>query len=239
MTMHVCVSVSVRTHRNYACFTLKDMKRREHNEDKNKAFQTKDESLASQRLSKKRRLSAPDEIKNKEDYRTSKRQWIEKSPENSPSASSDSDDSSSSSNSSSNWSSWSSEDSIPTEMPGENLANVTSDAEDLRKTKEEETVVLKNLDNFWFSLPAGDARKQLQTTRTQVSQNACSLETLRKRCGNVEKLMELPCVLSVGYCKEDSKFRVFVTDPSKALELSKDLASPNIELVEARSSYLM
>ena len=95
------------------------------------------------------------------------------------------------------------------------------------------------MDHFWSSKVAAKARKELgKLSKTYLGKNITSPEVLNTRCSDVKKLMELPCVVSVGLGK-DSKFRVLVSDQNKAVELSEELENPNIQLVEARNSHLI
>ncbi|CAB3978886.1 Hypothetical predicted protein [Paramuricea clavata] len=204
------------------------MKRRLDNEDERKRRYS-DEGLA--------------EVTGSREYRTVKRRKVvtKQDPESSPSASSDSEDSAANSSHSSSWDSWESDNESPTELPTEKPAKsgvARATEEVLEKTKKEEAVVLGDLHNFWSSQVAAKARRKLGKLKTHCGETS-SLEVLKRRCGDVEKLLELPCVLSVGFSKEDSKFSVIVSDRNKALELSEDLANPSIDLVEARNSHLM
>ena len=60
----------------------------------------------------------------------------------------------------------------------------------LEEIKKEEDIVLGDLDHFWSSQVAPKARKDLGKLKTRLDKNMSSLEIVKTRCGNVEKLMQ-------------------------------------------------
>ncbi|CAB4001292.1 Hypothetical predicted protein [Paramuricea clavata] len=148
----------------------------------------------------KRRQDNEDEglvdVTGSREYRTvNKRRKVvtKQDPESSPSTSSDSEDSGANSNYSSNWDSWDSDNETPTELPVEKPAKsgvARATEEVLEKLKKEESVVLVDLDHFWSSQVATKARKELGELKTHFSKTISSLDALKRRCGDVKKLME-------------------------------------------------
>lgn len=60
----------------------------------------------------------------------------------------------------------------------------------LEEIKKEEDIVLGELSHFWCSQVAAKARKELGKLKTCLDKDISSLDALKTRCDNVEKLMQ-------------------------------------------------
>lgn len=129
---------------------------------------------------------------------------------------------------------------VPTNIKSDFVDHRFLDGDYDYKLLEEEQTVLALLANYWSSQVATKASKERGYV---VMGDSCSLcnspEITKLQLRAVKKLMSLPCVVSVGIKRDGAQVNVTVSDRTKALELSKELNGPNINLIEARNSHFI